>query len=74
MGGGQGRYYIGTKDVGFNNKIVSPSFIDLFNQNKTGIIGGVSIAKVKDIVIPLHPLIEQQRIVAQIVFLFEQLR
>ena len=118
--GVQGRYYIGTKDVGFDNKIVydngifiplqyeqdfriapansilmcieggsagkkiavlnqdvcfgnklccfspfmeiekfiynylqSPSFIDLFNQNKTGIIGGVSIAKVKDIVIPL---------------------
>ena len=139
--GVQGRYYIGTKDVGFDNKIVydngisiplqyeqdfriapansilmcieggsagkkiavlnqdvcfgnklccfspfmeiekfiynylqSPSFIDLFNQNKTGIIGGVSIAKVKDIVIPLPPLREQQRIVAQIDDLFEQLR
>ena len=139
--GVQGRYYIGTKDVGFDNKIVydngisiplqyerdfrialansilmcieggsagkkiailnqdvcfgnklccfspfieigkfiyyylqSPSFIDLFNQNKTGIIGGVSIAKVKDIVIPLPPLMEQQRIVAQIDGLFEQLR
>ena len=138
--GVQGRYYIGTKDVGFDNKIVydngisiplqyerdfrialansilmcieggsagkkiavlnqdvyfgnklccfspfmeigkfiyyylqSPSFIDLFNQNKTGIIGGVSIAKVKDIVIPLPPLMEQQRIVAQIEKLFEQL-
>ena len=72
--GVQGRYYIGTKDVGFDNKIVSPSFMDLFNQNKTGIIGGVSIAKVKDIVIPLQPLMEQQRIVAQIDGLFEQLR
>ena len=139
--GVQGRYYIGTKDVGFDNKIVydngifiplqyeqdfriapansilmcieggsagkkiavlnqdvcfgnklccfspfmeiekfiynylqSPSFIDLFNQNKTGIIGGVSIAKVKDIIIPLPPLREQQRIVAQIDDLFEQLR
>ena len=139
--GVQGRYYIGTKDVGFDNKIVydngisiplqyerdfrialansilmcieggsagkkiavlnqdvcfgnklccfspfmeigkfiyyylqSPSFIDLFNQNKTGIIGGVSIAKVKNIVIPLPPLMEQQRIVAQIDGLFEQLR
>ena len=139
--GVQGRYYVGTKDVGFDNKIVydngisiplqyerdfrialansilmcieggsagkkiavlnqdvcfgnklccfspfmeigkfiyyylqSPSFIDLFNQNKTGIIGGVSIAKVKDIVIPLPPLMEQQRIVAQIDCLFEQLR
>ncbi len=137
----KGRYYIGTKDVGFDNKIVynngisiplqyeqdfriapansilmcieggsagkkiavlnqdvcfgnklccfspfveigkfmyyylqSPSFIELFNLNKIGIIGGVSIAKVKEIVIPLPPLMEQQRIVAQIEKLFEQLR
>ena len=136
----KGRYYIGTKDVGFDNKIVynngisiplqyeqdfriapansilmcieggsagkkiavlnqdvcfgnklccfspfvevgkfmyyylqSPSFIELFNLNKTGIIGGVSIAKVKEIVIPLPPLMEQRRIVAQIEKLFEQL-
>ena len=128
-----GRYYIGTKDVGFNNQIVynngvaiplkyeqdfriasnnsilmcieggsagrkiailnqdvcfgnklccfspfvgigkyiyyylqSPSFFEMFNQNKTGIIGGVSIAKVKEILIPLPPIKEQQRIVAQI--------
>ena len=137
----QGRYYIGTKDVGFDNKIVynngisiplqydqdfriaptnsilmcieggsagrkiavlnqdvcfgnklccfapfwgigkfiyyylqSPSFVELFNLNKTGIIGGVSITKVKEIVIPLPPVMEQQRIVAQIDRLFEQLR
>ena len=137
----QGRYYIGTKDVGFNNKIVynngisiplqyeqnfkiapansvlmcieggsagkkiailnqdvcfgnklccfapfweigkfiyyylqSPSFVELFNLNKTGIIGGVSVAKVKEIVIPLPQVMEQQRIVAQIDRLFEQLR
>ena len=137
----QGRYYIGTKDVGFNNKIVynngisiplqyeqnfkiapansvlmcieggsagkkiailnqdvcfgnklccfapfweigkfiyyylqSPSFVELFNLNKTGIIGGISVAKVKEIVIPLPPVMEQQRIVAQIDRLFEQLR
>lgn len=137
----KGRYYIGTKDVGFDNKIVynngisiplqyeqdfriapansilmcieggsagkkiavlnqdvcfgnklccfspfveigkfmyyylqSPSFIELFNLNKTGIIGGVSMAKVKEIVIPLPPLVEQQRIVARIEKLFEQLR
>ncbi|KXA43830.1 restriction endonuclease subunit S [Prevotella corporis] len=137
----QGRYYIGTKDIGFDNKIVynngisiplqydqdfriaptnsilmcieggsagrkiavlnqdvcfgnklccfapfwgigkfiyyylqSPSFVELFNLNKTGIIGGVSITKVKEIVIPLPPVMEQQRIVAQIDRLFEQLR
>lgn len=126
-----GRYYIGTKDVDFNNRIIydngiaipkqyepdfrlapnnsilmcieggsagrkiailnqdvcfgnklccfspfvgigkymyyylqSPSFFELFNLNKTGIIGGVSIAKVKEILIPLPPIKEQQRIVA----------
>ena len=136
-----GRYYIGTKDVDFNNRIIydngiaipkqyepdfrlapnnsilmcieggsagrkiailnqdvcfgnklccfspfvgigkymyyylqSPSFFELFNLNKTGIIGGVSIAKVKEILIPLPPIKEQQRIVAQIEKLFEQLR
>lgn len=41
----------------------SPSFIDMFNQNKAGIIGGVSIAKVKDILFPLPPLKEQCRII-----------
>ena len=136
-----GRYYIGTKDVDFNNRIIydngiaipkqyepdfrlapnnsilmcieggsagrkiailnqdvcfgnklccfspfvgigkymyyylqSPSFFELFNLNKTGIIGGVSIAKVKEILFPLPPIKEQQRIVAQIEKLFEQLR
>ena len=52
----------------------SPSFFELFNLNKTGIIGGVSIAKVKEILIPLPPIKEQQRIVTQIERLFEQLR
>lgn len=44
----------------------SPSFIDMFNDNKTGIIGGVSIAKVKEILIPLPPKHEMNRIVAKI--------
>ena len=128
-----GRYYIGTKDVGFDNKIIynngiaiprkyeqefriapkhsilmcieggsagrkiailnqdvcfgnklcsfssfvgidryiyyylqSPTFIDIFNRNKTGIIGGVSIAKVKGILIPLPPQPELERIVVKI--------
>lgn len=128
-----GRYYIGTKDVGFDNQIIynngvaiprqyeeefriaprhsilmcieggsagrkiailnqdvcfgnklccfspfvdmskyiyyylqSPSFIDMFNDNKTGIIGGVSIAKVKEILIPLPPQHEMNRIVDKI--------
>ena len=46
----------------------------MFNAHKTGIIGGVSIAKVKEILIPLPPIQEQQRIVAQIEKLFEQLK
>ena len=136
-----GRYYIGTKDVDFNNRIIydngiaipkqyepdfrlapnnsilmcieggsagrkiailnqdvcfgnklccfspfvgigkymyyylqSPSFFEQINIHKTGIIGGVSIEKVKVILIPLPPIKEQQRIVAQIEKLFEQLR
>ena len=52
----------------------SPIFLDMFNQYKTGIIGGVSIAKVKEILLPLPPLQEQQHIVAQIEKLFEQLK
>ncbi len=44
----------------------SPSFFDIFNDNKTGIIGGVSIAKVKEILIPLPPQREMNRIVAKI--------
>ena len=46
----------------------------MFNQYKTGIIGGVSIAKVKEILLPLPPLQEQQRIAAQTDKLFEQLK
>ena len=38
----------------------------MFNDNKTGIIGGVSIAKVKEILIPLPPQHEMNRIVAKI--------
>lgn len=39
-------------------------FKDLFSGNITGIIGGVSIKKLKDIAIPIAPLAEQKRIVA----------
>ena len=51
----------------------SPSFIDVFNQNKAGIIGGVSIAKVKDILIPLPPLKEQCRIIHRLEELYARL-
>ncbi len=83
-GGSAGRKIaILSQDVCFGNKLCcfspfveigkyiyyylqSPSFIDMFNENKTGIIGGVSIAKVKEILIPLPPQQEMVRIVARI--------
>ena len=44
----------------------SPMFTDIFNSNMNGIIGGVSINKLKTLIIPLPPLAEQKRIVAKI--------
>lgn len=43
--------------------IYSPIFKKRFIENKSGMIGGVSIKKLKEILIPLPPLEEQQRIV-----------
>ena len=51
----------------------SPSFIDAFNQNKVGVIGGVSIGKVKDISIPLPPLKEQRQIIHRLEELYAHL-
>lgn len=44
----------------------SPLFTQVFRGGITGIIGGVSINKLKTIIIPLPPLEEQKRIVAKI--------
>jgi len=90
-GGSAGRKFaILNQDVCFGNKLCclspfieigkyiyfylqSPSFIDMFNQNKAGIIGGVSIAKIKDILIPLPPLKEQCRIIHRLEELYARL-
>lgn len=41
-------------------------FKELFSGNMTGIIGGVSIKKLKEILIPIAPIAEQKHIVARI--------
>jgi type I restriction enzyme S subunit len=44
----------------------SPLFFEIFNSNKNGIIGGVSINNLKKLPFPLPPLEEQKRIVEAI--------
>lgn len=42
----------------------SPSFKQVFNDNKSGIIGGVSINTLKTLIVPIPPINEQRRIVS----------
>ena len=44
----------------------TPYFLTIFKENLSGIIGGVSINKIKELLVPLPPLAEQKRIVAKI--------
>ena len=44
----------------------SPAFFSAFTDLMTGIIGGVGVAKIKSIAMPVPPLAEQERIVAKI--------
>ena len=44
----------------------SGTYRDLFKENMTGIIGGVSINRLKTILLPIPPITEQVRIVAKI--------
>ena len=41
----------------------SPLFFEMFNSGKTGIIGGVSVNNVKNLLIPIPPYQEMQRII-----------
>jgi type I restriction enzyme S subunit len=49
------------------------SFVEQFQDKKTGLIGGVSLSKFKTIEMPVPPLEEQQRIVAVLDEAFEGL-
>ncbi len=44
----------------------SPLFFDIFNSGKTGIIGGVSVNTIKNLIIPMPPYQEMQRITDQV--------
>ena len=44
----------------------SPAFYDVFQKSKTGIIGGVSVNTLKDLIVAIPPIREQDRIVQKI--------
>ena len=50
----------------------SPLFKEVFKTNINGIIGGVSINTLKDLLVPLPPFSEQERIVAKIEDVFSK--
>ena len=41
----------------------SPNFKEIFKSKKTGIIGGVGIAKLRNVLMPIPPVNEQKRII-----------
>ncbi len=45
---------------------LSPTFFAQFSAKMTGIIGGISLAKFKQLLLPLPPVNEQRRIVAKV--------
>ena len=53
--------------------IQSDYFFDLFRENVSGLIGGVSVNKIKELIIPLPPLSEQKRIVSEIESIFKRI-
>ena len=57
---------IGINDLYLYNIFQSNEFLSIFKAALSGIIGGVSINTLKDFIIPLPPINEQQRIVDKI--------
>lgn len=45
---------------------LSPTFFSQFSDKMTGIIGGISVAKFSQLLLPVPPLAEQHRIVAKV--------
>ena len=54
--------------------IQSASFYDLFTNSMTGIIGGVSVNSIKNILIPIPPENEQYRIIEKVQSLFKSIK
>ena len=52
----------------------SPMFKDVFRNSITGIIGGVAIKTLRDLLVPIPPIEEQKRIVARIEELFDSIK
>ena len=51
----------------------SPNFKEIFKSKKTGIIGGVGIAKLRNVLMPIPPFNEQKRIIVKLQDLFPKI-
>ena len=51
----------------------SPNFKQIFKSKKTGIIGGVGIAKLRNVLMPIPPLNEQKRIIIKLQEVFPKI-
>ena len=51
----------------------SPNFKEIFKSKKTGIIGGVGIAKLRNVLMPIPPFNEQKRIINKLQNIFPKI-